>query len=89
MGFDVGKFIVIIVSSSRAAFLYTKLIDLGENLEIVATPSKLSQGCTKSIICQKEQLSIIKEQAKKYNITAKAIYEIILENGKRKYLRIE
>lgn len=86
---DERKFIVIIVSSNRAAFLYKKLIELGYNVEIMATPCKLSNGCTKSIKCKREHLDIIKEQAEKYNIIVKSIFQIIMENGKYKYLRIE
>lgn len=83
------NFIVIIASSNRAAFLYKKLVELGYNIEIMATPCNLSNGCTKSIKCRREQLDIIKEQAQRYNITVKAIFQIIEENRKYKYLRIE
>lgn len=82
-------FIAIIASSNRAAFLYKKLIELGHDVEIMATPCKLSNGCTKSIKCRREQLDIIKDQAQKYNITVKAIFQIIIEKGKYKYLKIE
>lgn len=86
---DDRNFIAIIASSNRAAFLYKKLIELGYDVEIMATPCKLSNGCTKSIKCRREQFDIIKEQAQKYNIIVKAIYEMLIVNGKYRYIKIE
>ncbi|MBM7870075.1 hypothetical protein JOC70_001545 [Clostridium pascui] len=87
--FNDRNFIIIIASSNRGAFLYKKLIELGVNVEIMATPCKLSKGCTRSIKCSREQFDIIKDQAQKYNITINGIYERIIENKKYKYVKVE
>lgn len=86
---DNRNFIIIISSSNRAAFLYKKLVELGYDVGIMATPCKLSKGCTRSIKCMREQFDIIKEQAQKYNITINGIYERVIENKKYKYIQVE
>ncbi|MPN53166.1 hypothetical protein SDC9_200830 [bioreactor metagenome] len=86
---DDRKFIVIIASSNRAAFLYKKLIELGVKVEFMSTPCRLSKGCTKSIKCSEDQFDIIKQQAKQYNITIRGIYERVKEDKRYKYIQVE
>lgn len=81
----VERYIMVFVSTSQAAFIYNELEKNRISVELVSTPAKILQGCTKSIIYNKMYNDIVFKEVAKINARIKGVYSI---QGEDKYIKI-
>lgn len=80
-----SEYIMVFACYNKAVFLYNKLVKNGYKVKLVATPCKISSGCSHSIRFNEENFEIVKNEAEKNNIKPKAVYKIVLQDGKENY----
>lgn len=82
------KYLLVFSSGSHAMLLYNQLINKGCSLELVATPCRLSRGCSQSIVFQASDMRTIIEEIKTNNVIVKGIYKIVEKNNHKNYVAI-
>lgn len=82
------KYIAVFASYSHTAFLHSRLLELNIPSEIIATPYKLSIGCTKSVLFNAKDLKRVKNVIRVNSLMERGIYEKVLYKNQITYILI-
>ena len=77
---EVNRYLVVYPGHNMAALLYQKLLKKCE-VELVATPVKISYGCSNSIKFKEKDMAIVMAEIQRMRTPPKGVYKII-KNGR-------
>lgn len=84
-----NKYIMVIASNSQATYLYNELIKKELNVEFIATPAKVSSGCSKSIIFNTMDIKEFVLDVNKLKIKISGIYKMVKNANDYDYIKLD
>lgn len=82
------KYIMVITSNNQAIYLYNELMKKGIKVEIISTPSKITSGCSKSVIFNGDDKEAVVLKAKDTKVKVYGIYKMVSNWKDYDYIKV-
>ena len=88
MQVEENEYLVVYSGHNLASLLYQKLIKRSCKVELVSTPAKIYNGCSKAIKFKGIYMDIVRDEIGKINLKPRGIYKITQKGQSQNYEKI-
>lgn len=89
MKIEEAIYLVVYPGHNMSSLLYQKLLKRSCDVELMATPVKITYGCSQAVKFKEKDLQIVLTEASKLRIAPKGIYRIIKKGNLVSYEKIQ